>query len=111
MSRKLVRLMRVAKRQSDPLDTGRSHATSPPYAVLNFIVSGKQMEQIEPALFATLKQDAVILRSTRTFYRKGGSSQLYCHELVVRDNKVANGGPYRCLPSRVAMGERQVGRQ
>jgi hypothetical protein len=40
------------------------------------------MEQIEPALFATLKQDAAILKSTRAFYRKGGSSQRYCHELV-----------------------------
>ena len=55
------------------------YATNP---VLNFIVSGKQMGQIEPALFATLKQDAAILRSTRAFYRKGGSSQLYCHELL-----------------------------
>jgi hypothetical protein len=72
----------VAKRQSHPLDTGRSHATSLRHPVLNFIVSGKQMEQIEPALFATLKQDAAILRSTRAFYHKGGSSQLYCHELV-----------------------------
>jgi hypothetical protein len=71
-----------SKRQSDPLDTGRSHATSLRYAVLNFIVSGKQMEQIEPGLFATLKQDAVIPRSTRAFYRKGSSSQLYCHELI-----------------------------
>jgi len=40
------------------------------------------MEQIEPALFATLKQDAAILKSTRAIYRKGGSSQLYCHESV-----------------------------
>jgi hypothetical protein len=40
------------------------------------------MEQIEPALFATLKQDAAILKSTQAFYRKGGRSQRYCHELV-----------------------------
>ncbi|MDN7178281.1 hypothetical protein M0D69_09660 [Caballeronia sp. SEWSISQ10-4 2] len=45
------------------------------------------MEQIEPALFATLKQDVAILRSTRAFYRRGCSSQLYCHELVVFGRK------------------------
>ncbi|CAN7762549.1 hypothetical protein LJR029_006353 [Caballeronia sp. LjRoot29] len=56
-----------SKRQSDPLGTGRSDATSLRYPVLNFIVSGKQMEQIEPALFVTAKEDAAILRSTRAF--------------------------------------------
>src|SRR5476649_360908 len=71
-----------SKRQSDPLNTGRSHATSLRYAVLNFIVSGKQMEQIDPASFATVKQDAAIPRSTRAFSREGRSCQLCCHELT-----------------------------
>jgi len=70
-----------AKQQSHPLATSRAHAASLRHLVLNFIVSGQQMEQIEPALFATLKQDAAILKSTRALYHKGGSSQLYCHEL------------------------------
>lgn len=53
-------------------------------------VSGKQMEQIEPTPFATLKQDAAIVRSTRAFHHKGGSSQLYCLELL--DGRVITNG-------------------
>lgn len=37
---------------------------------------------VSDGAFATLKQDAAILRLTRDFYGKGDSSQLYCRELV-----------------------------